>query len=610
MEDFPWRLVTEPDQIPQVIEDFGRHQLLGFDFETTGLHYMKEQIHGMGLANPEQAWYITMPVLHQIVPWLKDRMHDPQVQSIGHNVKFDLHFLKKLDPSIKPVNLIDTMVAQWLVDENERLGLKHVAEARLGIEDLLTFKDMQRITKANDPDKRFKRMDQVTIYDMDINMLGEYGAKDPWLGVQMWPQLRWDLAQEDQEKNFFDVEMPFIYVLQRMEETGFYVYSDVLLRLKDEWEKEYDSILDQWNELTRNDDYPDGRNPNSNPQLTEWFYEINKLPVSFRTKKKAPSTHALAILRLSHIDPTGSAEVLKRIRKLEKLLGTYINPFLEQVYNGYIYGSYNHTGTVTGRLSSSDPNLQNIPAHGEFGSQVRKALGAPPGFSYLMLDYSQIELRLAAHYGQVAALMEVFQDPNGDPHQTTADLVGVARYIAKNLNFAWFYGAGPRKFCDMVEEKGYPRPNERDAKQWFWGFGEAYPELMDWKFAVLRAGRRLGHVRTIMKRRRHLPELDSYSERDRGRAERQAVNSVIQGSAGDLIKWAMLEIDPIMDDYGARMNSQTHDELGFLVPNDAAEEFALIAQQKMIAVEDVFSISVPIKAEPVIAQTWGEAKEE
>jgi DNA polymerase-1 len=206
--------------------------------------------------------------------------------------------------------------------------------------------------------------------------------------------------------------------------------------------------------------------------------------------------------------------------------------------------------------------------------------------------------------------MDVFNDPDGDVHQTTADLVGVARYIAKNLNFAWFYGAGPRKLCDMIEEKGYPRPKEHEAKKWFYQFGEAYPELVDWKFAVLRAGRKLGHIRTILRRRRHLPELDSFIERDRGRAERQAVNAVIQGSAGDLINWAMLQIDPILDDYDAKMVEQTHDELGFIVPDNAVDEFALMAQEKMVSVEEVFGLSVPIVAEPTIGQTWGATKED
>ena len=605
-----WELVTQPEQIPQVIEDFGRHQLLGFDFETTGLHYMKDQVHGMGLANPERAWYITMPVLQQLMPWFKDTVHRPDVQSIGHGVKFDLHFLKKLDPTIKPVNLIDTLIAQWLVDENEKLGLKAVAEARLGdVGELLEFKDLQRLTKA---ELKLKRMEQATIFDFDINMLGEYGAKDPWLCVQLWPQLRWDLVQENQEKIFFEMEMPFIHVIQRMEENGLYVYTDELLSLIAEWEALRQSILDEWCERTRCSEYPDGRNPNSNPQKQEWFYgeEYCNLPISFRTEKKAPSTKALAIMRLSHIDETGTAKLLLEYTKLDTLLGTFLNPILEKTHNGHIHTSYNRTGTVTGRLSSSKINLQNIPAHGSFGSQVRNVLGAPPGHKFLMLDYSQIELRLAAHYAQVQALIDVFTDPDGDVHPTTADLVGTARYIAKNINFAWFYGAGPRKLCDMIEEKGYPRPKELEAKKWFYQFGEAYPELVDWKFAVLRAGRKLGHTRTILRRRRHLPELDSFIERDRGRAERQAVNAVIQGSAGDLINWAMLQIDPILDDYDAKMVEQTHDELGFIVPDSAAEEFALMAQEKMVSVEEVFNLSVPIIAEPTIGQTWGDTKED
>lgn len=607
--DLKWSLITETDQLAQVREDFGRNQLLGFDFETTDLRFDRGEVHGMGLATPDQAWYITMPILQELMPWVKAQMERPDVQTIGHNAKFDLHFLKKLDPTIKPANLVDTMVAQWLVNENERMGLKHLAELHLRDLDygeLLSFKDLLKITKA---EMGVKRMDQVTIYDMDLQMLGEYGAKDPWLGVQMWPKLQWLLAQEEQYDHFFDVEMPFVYVMQRMEEVGFHLYEDKLSSLKKEWLEELESIRDEWNEITTSTDYPDGRNPASNPQLVEWFYDILDLPVSFRTKKKSPSTKALAIMRLTHIDDTGSADVLNRYRKLAKLLSTYLRPFEKFVYNERIYGSYNQVGTVTGRLSSSDPNLQNIPVHGEFGGQVRYTLGAPPGSKYLMIDYSQIELRLAAHYAQVPALMEAFFE-GIDVHQRTADLVGIERYIAKNLNFAWFYGAGPRKFCDMVEEKGYERPKEQQAKDWFYGFGQAYPELVDWKFAVLRAGRDLGYIRTLMRRRRHLPELDSYDSGMRGRAERQAVNSVLQGSAGDLIKYAMLEIDPILESYDARMNSQTHDELGFIVPDSAAEEFALIVQKKMVSVESVFNLTVPVLAEYTLGQTWGDTKEE
>jgi DNA polymerase-1 len=161
----------------------------------------------------------------------------------------------------------------------------------------------------------------------------------------------------------------------------------------------------------------------------------------------------------------------------------------------------------------------------------------------------------------------------------------------------------------MVEEKGYERPTEKQAKEWFYDFGQAFPELVDWKFAVLRAGRDLGYIRTLMRRRRHLPELDSYDSGMRGRAERQAVNSVIQGSAGDLIKYAMLQIDPILESYDARMNSQTHDELGFIVPDSAAEEFALIVQEKMVSVESVFNLTVPVLAEYTLGQTWGDTKE-
>lgn len=602
---FSWTMVDDYQQVPEVIEKFGRNQQLGFDFETTGLHYMKDEVHSLGLASPDQAWYLYgEDVLEAVAPWLKDTMENPNVQTIAHNLKFDYHFLKQLDPSIKIANPVDTMVAQHLVDENESLKLKKLAPRRLNLPDLdlPDFKELQLITKANDPEKRFKRYKDVTIWDMNVEMLGEYAAKDAWLTLKIWEGLYWDLAQESQMKNFFEIEMPFIEVLLNMERNGMYLHLDELYKLRKVWRAQLTRNVNKWDELTN------GINHRSNPQLTELFYEELGAPVTRTTKKNNPSVDALAIQRLSHREETKEhAELLLKIRKFDKLLSTYVDPWIDGMYDGHIYGNYNHTGTVTGRLSSSNPNLQNIPAHGELGSQLRLAIGAPPDSEMLVIDYSQIELRLVAAYAQVSSLISLFKE-GGDPHQLTADRVGVPRHIAKNLNFAWLYGAGPRKFCDMVEEKGFERPREKQAKAWFNGFSDAYPELEWFKDEALKRGRRRGHVRTIWGRRRHLPDLNNPDNNLRSRAERQAVNSIIQGSAGDLIKYAMLQIDPLLPKYGARMHGQVHDELIFTYPPSIRDEFIAMVEEKMEEVEEVFGLPVPIIAESATAMTWGEAK--
>lgn len=598
-----WRLVQEVADVTTMIEEFGRDPQFAFDFETTGLHYMRDTIHGIGLSNSSRAWYLFgEDTLAAITPWLKGTMENPKVETVAHNIKFDYHFLKQLDPSIKIANPIDTMIAQHLINENVALALKKLAPRRLGLPDLElpNFKELQRVTKK---EKGYKRMDEVSIWDMDIDMLGEYGALDAWLALKVWPGLYFDLFQENQNESYFNIEMPFMEVLLDMERTGMYLHLDELYKLRKVWSGQRTKARNKWEELT------DGINPRSNVQIGKWFYEELGLPVTRTTKKGNPSVDALSIMRIARHDTGGTAEVLLKIRKYDKLLSTYVNSWLNDMYEGHIYGKYNQTGTVTWRLSSSNPNLQNIPAHGELGSQLRLCIGAPPEHEMMVVDYSQVELRLAAAYAQVASLLALFKE-GGDPHQLTADRVGVDRYIAKNLNFAWFYGAGPRKFCDMVEEKGYDRPRETQAREWFKSFENSYPELGLFKEEAIKRGRVRGYVQTLWGHRRRLPDLTSRDNGTRSRAERQAVNSIIQGSAGDLIKYAMLQIHPLLPDYDAKMCGQVHDELLFIYPKEAKEEFTKMVVEKMQGVEEFFELPVPILVDYATVNAWGEAKDD
>jgi DNA polymerase-1 len=280
--------------------------------------------------------------------------------------------------------------------------------------------------------------------------------------------------------------------------------------------------------------------------------------------------------------------------------------------HSFISGPVISHNTVTGRISSNNPNLMNIPAQGETGAQVREFFSVPPGYSFLDIDYSQLELRILAHYTKDKNMLKVFAE-NSDPHQMTIDLMTsagftISRREAKAINFGWAYGIGPRGLCDQIEKASGERPNESDAKRWLMGFEKAYPSAPIWRWKVIDYARELGYVKTIAGRKRRLPELKSPDESLRKTAERQAVNSIIQGSAADIIKWAMLQIHAIQKDYGAKMLAQVHDELAWEVPEAAAQEFGQKAARLMEDGGIFFNLRSKLIAEPGIGANWADAK--
>lgn len=274
---------------------------------------------------------------------------------------------------------------------------------------------------------------------------------------------------------------------------------------------------------------------------------------------------------------------------------------VENDHSYVAHGFINHN-------SSSSPNLQNIPARGNYGAQVRDLFIAPPGFVIVVCDYSQLELRIIAHYTRDDNLLKVFAE-NGDPHQLTADLCGVPRNpVAKSLNFGVAYGAGPNKLAETIEKTGAPRPSQKEAKGYLDTFTNAYPKIISWKAQVVDYARQLGYVKTLAGRKRRLPDLYDRDKSLRSRAERQAVNTIIQGGAADVIEYAMLAIDPIKNQYGARLQGQVHDELIYRVPENVADEFARLVSDEMVKAGDYFKLRCPLVAEPGIGPSWNSAK--
>jgi len=570
-----------------------------------------------------KAWYICLGAEKAFLPLFK-QIVDSGKLVIGHNIMFDMHFIHKY--GIRPKNIADTMIGQYLVDENQSIGLKKLVHPKLGItEELPDYKELLHLSKRL-LNKRI--LADVSIYDIPLDTLAEYGARDPRLTYDLWEVTEYELEQEGMTDLFWNSEMPFVQVLMDMEESGFYIDQALLEELGNEFTDVRDRARDDWERLSG------GVNPNSPMQLEQYLFTDKRYSTKNATKTKGAlrgkadhfSTDAMALYRLLPFDTTGEIAAMLTFRKYDKLIGTYITSFAESLWGGYLYGRFNRTGAVTGRLSSSSPNLQNIPARSEMGARIRRLFAAPPGSTFVSVDQSQFELRKLAHYSRDVRMTQVFEE-GGDPHQMTADLItgmgfNLKRKYAKSVNFGWAYGMGPKALQDSIEKAAYDnmtveeikaagmsvRPELSDTKAWMAGFGKAYPGAEAWKQRVIQYARELGYIKTIGGRRRRLPQIKSFDDSLRSQAERQAVNSIIQGGVADIMQWSMIEIAKFQGEYGARMLAQVHDELNWDVPSDAAKEFGERASKVMTDAGEHFGLRIKLIAEPGFGANWGDAK--
>lgn len=635
---FEYEVITSKSDVGRALKKLGTHDVYGIDTETTGLDWEVNELIGVSIANQDTAFYFTKDALSPFLDKLKLKASNPNHLFVLHNAIFDLHFLAKV--GIRFARVADTLLASFMIDENRSQALKPLAEHYLNTSfHLPTFKEMQKITyeiaKAeyqealnfyrrknpaggtplfptdDPPVMRFKSMKDVGALDMPVDSFGRYAALDPRLTYDIWEKLQHYLVKDGVNSIYWDVEMAFLPILFEMEETGMGIDRKALHTLKDKYTITVNELHEKLKGMVGNPDF----NPNSDQQLAKYLYEVRGFKPSRYTEKKAPSTDVIALMRLSSLDSSGFVDTLLDYRTYQKLLSTYILPFIEitdgrqkDIDEPRIYGHYNQTGTVTGRLSAESPNLQNIPSRRDTGKEVRQLFVARKGYVLVDCDYSQLELRILAHFSNDIDYIELFKN-GGDPHQATADLIGVDRRIGKTLNFAWAYGAGPGKLCDTIEKEGNPRPLESDAKEWIARFEEARPALTKWRDSVVKYARSLGYVKTIAGRRRHIPELKSYDKQLRSRAERQCVNSISQGSASDIIKIASIKIKKEFTEKNldAKFIGQIHDELLVEVREDQKDVVAEIMQRQMISAGEFLKLRVPLEASPGIGRSWGDA---
>jgi len=570
---------------------------IALDTEATGKDPVSAELVGVAFCGEDGAFYV--PVAHvypgapaqlgkrDVVKALSLLLEREDIPKIGHNLKYDLVLLKREGAEVRGT-LFDTMLASYLLNPNKpNHSLEEVAFEHLSLRKR-TFPEVLR--------------GRSSFAEVPVEEATVYACEDAHLALRSKDVLFAKLKEEHLETLYFSIEMPLIPVLVDMEMAGVKVDSSKLAELSKELDRELDGI-------TRRIYFLAGQefNINSPKQLSRILFDTIGLPPGKRTKTGfSTDMSVLEELALHHELPR---EILN-YRSLSKLKTTYIDvlPTLVNPRTGRIHTSFNQAGTSTGRLSSSEPNLQNVPIRGDWGRRIREAFVADDGRILLSADYSQVELRILAHLSGDEGLVDAFND-NLDIHaRTAAELFGIPidkvtednRRIAKTVNFGIIYGISPFGLSETLSITG------NDAKKYIDRYFQRHPGVKKYIDRCIEEARQNGYVMTLFGRKRAIPEIQSKNLPVRQQGERLAVNSPIQGSAADIIKVAMINIWKSLRDrkLSAKMILQVHDELLFEAPLDECDLLRTIVRENM---EGAASLSVPLKVEIYSGTTWAEA---
>ncbi len=590
------RIVNTLADLTELTAELTRAGSFAVDTETTDTDPQRARLVGLSFATtPERAWYV--PVGHRegdqlpletVLDALRPLLQEPGVAKIGHNLKYDYAVLARHGLRLRDLDF-DTMVAAFLVKPRGRgLSLSALAMARLGLE-------MTPIESLIG-----KGRSQVTMDQVDIAAVARYAGADAGVTLQLMEQLAPELRDLGVDALFREVEMPLVTVLAEMEMTGVCLNTDVL----SEMSREMTEILGRL-EGSIYERAGHRFNINSTAQLGQVLFQEFKLPSGRRTKTgHSTDSEVLEGLRGKHpiVD-----EILE-YRQLIKLRSTYIDalPNLIEPTTGRVHTDFNQTIASTGRLSSSNPNLQNIPIRGELGRKIRRAFVASrPENVLLAADYSQIELRILASMSGDPRLVSAFQ-AGEDIHRATAaavfnvpldDVTSDQRRIAKVVNFGIIYGIGEQR---LAHETGISRT---EAAEFIANYNRTYAGVKTFMDTLRAQAYQQGYVSTLLQRRRYLPDIESSHPGVRAAAERAAINMPIQGTAADIIKIAMIRLQAELTRRypESHMILQVHDELVFDVP---ARDVAEVAQLVCSTMESAMTLSVPIEVDLRIGADW------
>ena len=591
-------MVNTETTLKQLIGELEKAQDLAIEVETTGEKAAMANLVGIAVS-PARSKAFYIPLGHQglnqppqlpvtqVTARLKTILENTSIAKIAYNGKHVMAVLAGCGLKLENLNF-DPMLAAYLLGEKS-LGLKALAFNKLGIE-------MSTPAGLSGAGKK-----QSSLSLLEVNQITDYACANVDIVWSLKESLEAELRKQGLWQLFTEVEMALIPVLVAMERDGILLDTDLpremslelgqqLLKLEKEI---YSSVGHQFN-------------INSPQQLGKVLFGELKLPQSRRTKT-GYSTEASVMEALRGVHPV--IELILEYRQLSKLKSTYVDalPALINHKTGRVHTNFNQTGTATGRLSSSDPNLQNIPVRSETGNKIRKAIIAPPGTYLLSADYSQIDLRVLAHLSRDPGLIAAFAHDEDIHALTASKIFGVPasevttemRRNAKTVNFGVVYG-----MSDYGLEQATSLSRE-EASQFIALYFEKYPRVREYLEATKEQARKLGYVQTVMGRRRFLPEINSFNRMVREAAERMAINAPVQGSSADIIKIAMINLHREMEkrNLKSRMLLQIHDELLFEVPEKEVEEMkSLVAQIMPRAIE----LRVPVKIDIKLGKNWGE----
>ncbi len=597
-------IVNTPQILQELISRLENAEVISIDTETTSTNQMTAELVGVSLAIQKgRSYYI--PVGHanasrDQLPWetvkesLRGPLTDARIPKAGHNMKYDFVVLARHGLCMSPLSF-DTMIAEWLVNPTSRnLGLKNLVWVRLGVK-------MTEIEELIGKGKNQTNMAEVRISDA-----AAYAADDAEVILRLMPQLQTEMEQRHALRLFEEVEMPLVSVLGDMEMAGIALDTDYLQEMSQDLNARLTAIEDQIFEAVGV-----SFNLNSPQQLSEALFDRLGLSPPDRTRRTASGFYSTAAEVLEAL--VGKHPVVDWVleyRELSKLKSTYVDALPLQVNprTHRVHTSYNQTGSVTGRIASSDPNLQNIPIRTEIGRRVRRAFVADVGHQLLSVDYSQVELRIVAHMAQDQAMLEAFR-AGQDIHAATAAAIHAVpieginseqRRHAKAINFGLIYGMSPF---------GLTRTTDltlAEAEDFVDAYFKRFPGVKRYLDNIRRKATEQGYVETLLGRRRYFPGLKTQRNRNiRMREEREAINAPIQGTAADTIKIAMLRVPAALEAAGlsAKMLLQVHDELVLECPIDELQQTASLVEEVM---QSAYPLDVPLKTDARYGPNWYE----
>ena len=598
-----YQCILTHEQLDNWVDKLAKSKQFAFDTETNSIDHVHTKLVGISVSvNPNEAAYI--PLAHQylgvpqqlplddVITKLKPIFEDPEIKKIAQNAKFDYSVLANYGITVKGI-AFDTMIESYVLNSTERHDMDSMASRYLNY-NTITYDELTKVNKK-----------QFTIDEIELEKITKYAAEDADITLQLHQKL-WPILEKNQKltKLFTDIEIPLAIVLAEMERTGVLVDAKQLNKFSNELSKQLHDTEIQL-QLLAGEKF----NPASPKQIQTILFDKHQLPVLKKTPKGDPSTSEEVLSELSR-----EYELPRMIlfhRGLAKLKNTYTDklPLMISPKDQRIHTNYNQIGTITGRLSSNDPNLQNIPVRNEEGRRIRQAFIAPKGYKIISADYSQIELRIMAHLSQDKSLLYAFSHDK-DIHRVTAseilgktesEVTSEERRRAKAVNFGLIYGMSAFGLSKQINIA------RKEAQFYIDRYFERYPGVQAYMEQIRQQAAEQGYVETLSGRRLYLPKIKSGSGIERRGAERAAINAPMQGTAADIIKTAMIKVSEWIKSLpvgNIRMVMQVHDELVFEVKEELVEQYK--AQIKSI-MENCYQLSIPLKVDVGVGDNWDEA---